>query len=100
MRPQPALDRHRSINAKEAYRIHLAAKEVLDPAEPIRPVKGVRLKSWDRTSAAHRIIRMARRHGDKALEVDALGAFLDALSPEPRPSPPADNVIELRRTGA
>jgi len=59
-----------------AYRIHLAAKELLDPSAPIRPVKGVRLKSWDRTFAAHSIIRMARRYGEKALELDAWGAFI------------------------
>ena len=64
-------------DAEEAYRIHLAAKAVLDPSEPLRPVKGVRPDSLDRMVAAHRIVRMARRSGDKALEVDALGAFIE-----------------------
>jgi hypothetical protein len=54
-----------------AYRIQLAAKAVLDPHEPLRPVRGVKPDAVDRMRAAHRIARAARRYGDKALELDA-----------------------------
>jgi hypothetical protein len=62
-----------------AYRIHLAAKAMLDPSDPIRPVKGVKPDSLDRMRAAHRIVRAARKHGDKALELDAWDAFIAAM---------------------
>jgi hypothetical protein len=60
---------------EEAYRVHLAAKAILDPFEPPPPP----LWSTDQLKAALRIAKIAHGCGDEALNIRAWERFIHAL---------------------